>query len=373
MTDSKTFSADTLRYYDCTREEHESCKTMIEKNNRKTAYQAAVCGSVIFAVLGILGFATDFLAVFRLLYLSAAVCMLLSLLLLKKTHLNSSFILYFQMISVYAFSTGLALAYPDERGTVSLIVMPMLSAVLIDRFDRLATVNCLTTIVYSILIYMYKAPRLVSFEIFSMIVSFLLSLVFHYLIQCGTMKRMLAELRNQSLIEQLRTVGKALRFKAEKDGLTGILNRSAMVEQVQYELNCSSHGESALCIIDIDNFKAINDNYGHQCGDDTLIAVSEIIRKSFRNEDIVGRLGGDEFMVYLKSFEDEQAIIERIEGLHEHLNRVPVGNVKSLSISIGAAIVPHHPVTFDSLYKQADDALYDAKRNGKNQFRFAGR
>ena len=158
---------------------------------------------------------------------------------------------------------------------------------------------------------------------------------------------------------------KILLKNAEYDALTGILNRRA------YEQICKTSTEQkmniALLLIDLDNFKSINDTYGHAGGDTALKALASILKDTFRNNDYVARIGGDEFAVILTDFKTEgfKIISEKIKYINERLSELD--GLKNISISVGMA---YSPVGYsETLYKHADKALYAVKENGKGASR----
>ena len=127
-----------------------------------------------------------------------------------------------------------------------------------------------------------------------------------------------------------------------------------------------------MFLFDIDNFKKINDTMGHAFGDEVLATFGKKIRSEFRVTDIIGRTGGDEFIIFLKDLKDE-AVIEREAGrVAGFFKDFTVGTYTKYSptASIGAAIYPRDGVDYESLYKAADTALYKAKKRGKNQLAF---
>jgi len=152
---------------------------------------------------------------------------------------------------------------------------------------------------------------------------------------------------------------------AEYDALTGILNRRA------YEELCQSSREQrmsiALLLIDMDNFKKINDTYGHAGGDAALKALAEILKDTFRNGDYVARIGGDEFAAVLTDFKPEgfRIVTEKISFINEQLSRIE--NIRDVSVSVGIAFAAEG--YSEELYKQADKALYAVKASGKKSCR----
>lgn len=172
-------------------------------------------------------------------------------------------------------------------------------------------------------------------------------------------------------IDELKRAALALKEKAERDALTGLLNRDSTVNLVtDYLFQREPDSFSALLVLDLDNFKSVNDTYGHLCGDNLLSQVGSTLRKLFRPHDIIGRIGGDEFLICLRDILSEEIIHSRCRILLETLKEVMGSLVPDLNIScsIGAALAPIHGSNYAELFQNADDALNLAKRRGKNQY-----
>jgi len=170
-------------------------------------------------------------------------------------------------------------------------------------------------------------------------------------------------------IDSTKRVAQQLQEKAEKDALTGLLNREAAQEKISSAL--LKHDPrllSALLMIDLDNFKTVNDTYGHLYGDAVLTRVASEIKKLFRNNDVVSRIGGDEFMVFLNGIPDENLVKSRCSLLVDSLRSMFTDMMPgaALSCSIGAALCPNHGNSYLDLYQKADKALYFSKSQGKN-------
>lgn len=172
-------------------------------------------------------------------------------------------------------------------------------------------------------------------------------------------------------IDEEKKESSALQAKAECDSLTKLLNKATSKKQAEDYLNSFPNGAyCALMIIDLDDFKQVNDRYGHMFGDKVLLKASEAIKKSFRSRDLVARIGGDEFMVLMKDIYNRNLIEERCEQMLASFQTLLVGEEinHTTSCSIGVALSPHHGTTFDELFKCADEAMYDAKKQGKNHY-----
>lgn len=166
---------------------------------------------------------------------------------------------------------------------------------------------------------------------------------------------------------------KELEIKLHTDPLTGCLNKISFEKFVADELLKSTEDEKhALIIIDIDNFKAINDNLGHLFGDLVLREAGAQLRGLFRTNDYVGRIGGDEFMVFMKNVVDIDIVKDRVSKVVEMFRKNYKGNIRDyqISASIGIVMFPQDGKGFKKLYEHADIALYDTKSRGKNGYSF---
>ena len=163
-----------------------------------------------------------------------------------------------------------------------------------------------------------------------------------------------------------------LQKEAEQDSLTGILNRKAAIRLIEASFTRSSNG--VLFVMDIDDFKFLNDTWGHRAGDRVLTEFADILRKNSRPDDICARLGGDEFLVYFPGLDRTEIAAERAEMIRRQFREIlpeKYGEIQ-LSVSIGIAVRGGHE-TFDQMYSAADQALYQAKRTGKGSFLFSYR
>lgn len=156
-----------------------------------------------------------------------------------------------------------------------------------------------------------------------------------------------------------------------RDSLTGLYNRRYMEERLAKEIARSLRDGHSLGVVmvDVDEFKSINDTYGHAPGDQVLGEVAEVLRTGIRKTDFACRFGGDEFVLILPDcpLKDcvarAEAICAKVEAMPFMFDELEIGNV---SLSLGVAALPEHGVTAEALMKAADDAMYAAKSKGKN-------
>ncbi|MDR2160622.1 MAG: GGDEF domain-containing protein [Desulfovibrio sp.] len=158
------------------------------------------------------------------------------------------------------------------------------------------------------------------------------------------------------------------KIKSRTDGLTKVLNRTAFMELFAAQINQTEQTNQslALIMIDIDNFKQINDTYGHQSGDRVLAGLGQILLSSLRRNDVVARYGGEEFIILLPYTPREQ-LLRIAEKLRKNVERHSFEGIPiNITVSLGCASY-RLGEDMAALIERADSALYDSKRNGKNR------
>jgi diguanylate cyclase (GGDEF)-like protein len=169
-------------------------------------------------------------------------------------------------------------------------------------------------------------------------------------------------LKNSELVEQLHSA-------ATTDELTGLYNRRALEERLAAEISRSLRHQlhTSVLLLDLDRFKGINDTMGHAAGDRLLIQVAKILRQQCRALDVVGRLGGDEFLVILPMTKpsEAQVFVGRVQASLREMEKASP-EFGACTLSMGVAESPRHGTTVSSLLAAADSALYKAKRAGRN-------
>jgi len=171
-------------------------------------------------------------------------------------------------------------------------------------------------------------------------------------------------------------VRKELGDKASKDSLTQLLNKRFYEQEIKHAIAAAGKDDYLImCMIDIDDFKHINDCLGHAVGDMILTETAARIGKIFRKNDLVGRVGGDEFSVFIRCKKSdvadrEKLVHERGKAIVREMSKpfVYSGGETSVSMSVGFSYWPEHGTDYKTLYEKADSALYKAKRGGKNRY-----
>ncbi len=183
-------------------------------------------------------------------------------------------------------------------------------------------------------------------------------------------QREVVEDSNKLLNKFLEEYALEIRRNAMKDALTGLYNRSYAENRITRLLKTGHSG--ALFMIDLDNFKCINDTYGHIAGDRALKRFADSLKKCADRRDIVCRIGGDEFVVFYTDQIDRDELKKKAQEMLELLTEVlrEMGYGQITSVSIGVALHPCDGTGYEALYSNADKALYYVKKNGKNDYSF---
>ncbi|MFP6871608.1 MAG: diguanylate cyclase [Nitrospinota bacterium] len=183
----------------------------------------------------------------------------------------------------------------------------------------------------------------------------------------------------QILIDSIRYQTKRyfqIRALTDQDGLTHMLNRASLMRQFESIFSRTARYREALSItmIDIDHFKTINDTYGHQAGDWVLRSLSNFLQEALRKSDIIGRYGGEEFILLLPQIGAEYSlrVVDRIRQDFERGEKAsPTGEIIPVTFSAGIATYPGHGSSLDEIIFAADGALYESKRTGRNKVSLA--
>lgn len=157
-------------------------------------------------------------------------------------------------------------------------------------------------------------------------------------------------------ISHIKSQNDLLKEKATTDTFTGMYNKEHSVTLIKEYLRLNENQTHAFLLLDIDNFKYYNDTYGHYEGDLAIKELAALIKKTFRSSDILGRFGGDEFMILIKNSPDKAMLCDKLKHILHFYSRE-----HELTASIGIAFYPQDATTFDELFQKADKALYRSK------------
>lgn len=173
-------------------------------------------------------------------------------------------------------------------------------------------------------------------------------------------------------IDAIKQQEQKLLRAARLDQMTMLLNRETSMEYIRQVLSNEPDRLHVLFMVDIDNFKGLNDTFGHQAGDKFLIELGKELKATFRESDVVGRIGGDEFFALMRNVSEIMQVEKKAQEMLDLILRIGEAYPQvKVSGSIGISLYPGNGRTLDEMYAKADEALYEAKRGGKNQYVFA--
>ena len=339
---------------------------IIYKKNLKTLLNASGIAAILLFLLWILSLFLKPIhknhALYMIMMILFAGIFLISKLVCSKYKKMVTPTVYLYLASIFILGIILGTVYTPDGYAVSFCVLFFaLPQLFIDKPIRLIFFQSMIEIIFCIMTYHIKTLHFAVIDMVNTISFFLISIPLNYSI----IKTKLGDIDNQRKII----------WQNERDGLTQIYNKDTTTGMIEQRM-LFTHEEGALMVIDIDDFKGINDQYGHQMGDEAIKFVANCIAGSLRTGDVVGRFGGDEFIVYMVDVNNGKNAVRKAEEFRNkiHVSEMIQEEFRNIrcSISVGIALYPKDGNTYAELFKHADKALYQAKRKGKNQVALYG-
>lgn len=232
-----------------------------------------------------------------------------------------------------------------------LVVTPIIFIV---PFGRMLACQFVYFIYFVIMTFHFKEEALAQKDVMAVIIGLVIGFSLYVMIM---------QLRIDEYFEKSQ-----YKLSSEIDALTGIPNRASCREKIDYLLAKGTEKQTcAMIVVDVDNFKKINDSLGHGMGDEVLKEIAKVLMGEFRKEDVVGRFGGDEFIVFFEDVNDIEFIKRKCTDINEQLKYILDGRF-GISCSMGICIGKTGGATLEALFKVADAALYEAKTFEKGNF-----
>lgn len=185
----------------------------------------------------------------------------------------------------------------------------------------------------------------------------------------GHIYRVVGKIDDVQDVKEIEEHAREMKRIAQTDEVSGLSSRVATENAISMYLSSKRDQPGALIMLDIDNFKHVNDTYGHIAGDEIIREVGARIRENLRDTDVMGRIGGDEFMMLAPGIGDMDTLTAKTEALLDAMHKIDRPQYHGVHASIGATFILPSERDYQALYKRVDDALYEAKNSGKNQFR----
>lgn len=316
--------------------------------------------AITFGALFIVSLFNTIMAVNRWFYLGAFVYSLLAIiafLLLKQDSLVAQLMIYLSMSLLFLFAALISLNKVDQNATTFIVLLVLAPMFMIDKPYFMTIELCTATTIF--LIWMHGEKP---YNIWQIDVANAVSFTF---VGC-----FLNVISNSLRIKEF-VLTRKMSIQKDTDEMTGLMNKGSLTRNINEYLMDATKNQGLLMVLDIDRFKSINDVYGHDIGDSVITQLGHLLLNKFTGNEIVGRFGGDEFIVFIKDNNDVDIAIQIAEDIVSHVSdNVKLPNKhETLSVSIGIAIYNGQEKNYSELFKKADKALYQAKADLENRYR----
>ncbi|MDO5521285.1 MAG: GGDEF domain-containing protein [bacterium] len=364
------------KYYGRTEQEYYACKEKIDDANRALVAITTSIVILIFCILNIAVLEVQQVNEFRLLYVVSSffmVALLISIRLIPFIKQQASLQVYLMMLIVLSFAIWCAVIIPDEKATVFPVLLVLTPLLFVDNIIRMSTFLTVQVVIYSGFVYLLKVPEEAKWDVVTACCFGLIAIVVHYFVNERIVRCYVLEYNMKLTLQAYEEIQEKLKKKAEIDALTGLYNRDAFIEKadVFFKQRTSESSAAILGILDIDKFKEINDHFGHQQGDRVIAKVAEVLIRELRSNDIIGRLGGDEFILVLADVAHNKDCAVRImQRILHAIEGIEIEHEVNVTASIGLTLVTPGKQDFKQSYYEADMALYRSKELGKNRCSF---
>ena len=376
----------SLNYYGYTLESYKECSALIRTTNRKhitilnTWFLLINLLYLVFSALNLFGVNIERIP-FYMTYFAGSMFFEAWLVFFPRSIEKYNYPAVFTNIIIllsYGVITSVMQPYMPATMFLVLLVLTALSFIgnmLIMIFLSLVSVSFFLWTSYS-----FKTFSIAYNDTYNVIVITTLAIALHYTFQRTRVSQFI-------LYQRDLQIQKELEIKSSFDALTTLLNRGKFFS-VSEEILRQKKGEyTTLCILDLDEFKQINDNLGHQMGDKVIQTAGKTILKALNLENfnqmtvsnwdlskpisLAGRLGGDEFILLIQGKSSQKEVGELLQGILDSLNAVQFDRLSGIHASFGVTEISQSDKDIDNAYKRADEALYESKRAGKNQIHFS--
>ena len=370
-----------ISYYGYDRATYDSVAAMRDENNNHHTRILATIFLLIMVVATVLSYAGFIPYAHRKLYLIYSIVALADVILIlalkKFVEKHAVIFVYLMVLTLMMFAVGSSNIDSFQLATVFHAYVILVGAIYMDNMLRFSSVIVLSFVYFIYTSYMNKPPSIARYDMIYGVVFTVVSLMFHFMLQRNRMDQYLLFQRN---IESQRE----LEVTSSFDSLSSLLIRARFFSMAGTILRAQENaGRIALCILDLDAFKQINDNYGHQVGDKAIQTAGHVIwdelgvdisekwsfcERAIRDKiSFAGRLGGDEFVIFLREEGESDATEQKLRRILNSLNATRLGSLNGIHASFGVTEITTEDKDIDAVYNRADKALYTAKTSGKNQ------
>lgn len=379
-------TARSFNYYGYTKESYMECSEMIRTTNRKhttilnTWFILINLLYLVFSYLNLFGVNQERIP-FYAAYLLVGIIFELWLTVFPKSAEKHNYITVFSsIIGLLSYGILTSIFAPYMPATMFLVLLSLTALSYIGNMAIMISVSIVGVGIFLTTSYLYKTFSIAYNDTYNAVVVMTLVFGLHYTFQRTRVSQFILYQRDLQIQRELE-------IKSSFDALTTLLNRGRFFAITEEILRSKPNEYITLCILDLDEFKGINDNLGHQMGDKVIQTVGKTLIKQLGIESyisemisswdlkpkisIAGRLGGDEFILFIRGKKTQDEVRELLQNILDSLNKVQFDRLNGIHASLGVTEITSTDRDIDNAYKRADTALYESKRAGKNQIHFS--
>jgi len=314
-----------------------------------------------FAFLYIGSLMNDLLELNKIFYLAAlAYSVIASILffILKKDSLAAQLLIYLSISLLFVFACLITQNKPEIPATTFIALLLIAPMFMIDKPFFMTFELAAASTVFLIWMYNVKPYEIWQMDVINVVIFTIVGIILNIIANSVRIKEF--------------TLTRKINIQKDTDELTGLKNKGALTREIQAVLDNPSSNKGILFMMDVDHFKQINDTFGHDVGDNVIVQLGSLLGKKFVKDEIAGRFGGDEFIVFIENTDDVETartIAEAISTGASESIKYP-GQESAVRISIGIAVYQGLEKNYSELFKKADTALYRSKADTNNKYCF---
>ena len=345
------------------KDEYNAVKKDAYVSNYKVWRLLHVLMVVAFAFLYVGSLANDLLELNQLYYLIALIYSVVATVLffvLKKDSLAAQLLIYLSISLLFLFACMITQNKPEIPATTFIALLLIAPMFMIDKPFFMTFVLAAASTVFLVWMYNVKPYEIWQMDVINVVIFTIVGIILNIIANSVRIKEF--------------TLTRKINIQKDTDELTGLKNKGALIREIQQALDDEKIDKGILFMMDVDHFKQINDTYGHDVGDNVIDQLGHLLGKKFVDDEIAGRFGGDEFIIFIKNTDDKEfaASIAKavLEGASESV-KLPVSD-QIVRVSIGIAIYNGLEKSYTEIFKKADTALYRSKADTERKYNFYG-
>ena len=379
-------TARSFNYYGFTKESYMECSDMIHTTNRKhitilnTWFFFINLLYLVFSYLNLFGVNQERIP-FYAAYIAIGLIFEVWLVFFPKKVENHNYFAVLSSITILlSYGAIASVIEPYMPATMFLILLTLTALSFIGNMLIMILLALFWVSLFLISSYLYKTFSIAYHDTYNVVIVATLVLGLHYTFQRTRVSQFILYQRDLQIQRELE-------IKSSFDSLTSLLNRGKFFSVTETILRLNTDDYKMLCVLDLDGFKQINDNLGHQMGDKVIQIVGRTILNVLKLEimestsiskwdlsvptSLAGRLGGDEFILFIRGRNSQAEVKGLLQEMLDALNEVKIDGLSGIHASFGVTELTSRDKDIDNAYKRADEALYESKRAGKNQIHFS--